>query len=125
VSFYTIYPLNYKEYLNFFHHIDLPDFTLTELLTHHEKFSLEYATTHKQTHFDDFLIRGQYPYVKSLTNDLYITKMQTLFDKIVMDDLPVFINLQTDSLDKIKRLLYFIANSPPSELSFSGLASKI
>jgi predicted AAA+ superfamily ATPase len=118
-DFYTIHPLNYKEYLNFFHQISIPDFTLEEILNNHEKISLEYANLHKELRFEDFIKRGQYPYVKKLHNDVYILKMKNLFDKIVIDDLPVFINLQTDSLDKIKRLLYFVANSTPSELSFS------
>ncbi|MDR0369887.1 MAG: AAA family ATPase [Candidatus Peribacteria bacterium] len=125
VDFYIIYPMNYSEYLSFFHQVEIPEFSLEELLKNHEKIALEYGNLHKQTRFEDFIQRGQYPYVKNLKTDLYITKIQTLFDKVVMEDLPVFINLQTDSLDKIKRLLYFVANTPPSELSFSGLASKI
>jgi predicted AAA+ superfamily ATPase len=46
-------------------------------------------------------------------------------EKVIIDDLPVFINVQTDSLDKLKRLVYFIANSTPSELSFTHLSEKI
>jgi predicted AAA+ superfamily ATPase len=117
-DFYTIYPLNYKEYLKFFHQIDIPDFSLEEMINNHEKISLQYASLHKQIRFEEFIQRGQYPYIKKLGTDTFITKVQNLFDKIVIEDLPAFINLQTDSLDKIKRLLYFIANSTPSELSF-------
>ncbi|GHV27654.1 hypothetical protein FACS1894176_09760 [Bacteroidia bacterium] len=54
-----------------------------------------------------------------------MSKFQDLMEKVIIEDLPVFINLQTDSLDKLKRLVYFIANTPPSELSFSSLATKI
>ena len=46
-------------------------------------------------------------------------------NKVILDDLPVFVNLQTDSLDKVRRLVYFIANSTPNQLSFTDLASKI
>jgi predicted AAA+ superfamily ATPase len=42
-------------------------------------------------------------------------------DKVIIEDLPVFMNLETASLDKLRRLLYFIANSTPSELSFTSL----
>lgn len=124
-DFYTIYPLNYKEYLKFFHQIDIPDFSLEEMINNHEKISLQYASLHKQIRFEEFIQRGQYPYIKKLGTDTFITKVQNLFDKIVIEDLPAFINLQTDSLDKIKRLLYFIANSTPSELSFDWLSKKV
>jgi predicted AAA+ superfamily ATPase len=48
-----------------------------------------------------------------------------LLDKIIIEDLPVFVNLQTASLDKLRKLVYFIANSTPSELSFSNLSKKV
>jgi predicted AAA+ superfamily ATPase len=56
-SFRTLHPLNYKEYLKFFHQIDVPEFTLEEILHHHEKISLDYASIHKSSRFDDFLQR--------------------------------------------------------------------
>jgi predicted AAA+ superfamily ATPase len=117
--------MNYKEYLTFFHKVELPNFTLTELLEHHENISEAYATKHKQTYFEDFLKKGQYPYIKQYEGIDYISKFQTLMEKVVIEDVPVFVNLQTDSLDKIKRLVYFIANTPPSELSFTNLSTKI
>jgi predicted AAA+ superfamily ATPase len=60
-----------------------------------------------------------------LESDTFIAKFQALFDKVILEDLPVFLNIHTTSLDKLRRLLYFIANTPPSELSFSSLARKI
>ncbi len=43
----------------------------------------------------------------------------------MLEDIPVFLNLESASLDKARRLFYFIANTTPSELSFSSLAKKI
>ena len=67
VEFYNIFPMNYKEYLKFFHNVELPEFTLEELLTNHEKISLEHFTQHKQIYFEDFIKKGQYPYIKKYT----------------------------------------------------------
>ena len=125
VEFYNIFPMTYGEYLNFFHNIKLPTFTLEEVLHNHEKISEEYATKHKQTYFEDFLTKGQYPYIKKYEGLDYVSKFQNLMEKVIIEDLPMFINVQTDSLDKLKRLVYFIANTTPSELSFTNLASKI
>jgi predicted AAA+ superfamily ATPase len=124
-SFKLVYPMNYREYLHFFHNIDIPDFSLEEILQNHEKISLEYASLHKQIRFEEFLQKGQYPYTRDLEEDSHVLKFQNLFDKIIIEDLPVFVNLQTASLDKLRRLLYFIANATPNELSFIHLAKKI
>jgi predicted AAA+ superfamily ATPase len=125
VEFYNIFPMNYREYLKFFHTIDIPAFTLEEVLQNHEQISEDYATKHKQTFFEDFIQKGQYPYIKKYEGLDYVSKFQNLMEKVILEDLPVFVNLQTDSLDKLKRLVYFIANTPPSELSFTSLAKKI
>ena len=124
-SFWTIYPMSYKEYLKFFHQVEIPDFTVEEILQNHERISSEYGHLHRQTWFQDFINRGQYPYTKDIQSFSYVLKFQNLFDKVILEDIPVFVNLQTASLDKLRRLLYFIANSTPSELSFLSLSRKI
>jgi predicted AAA+ superfamily ATPase len=125
-EFYEIHPMNYREYLKFFHNVEVPAFTIEELVKNHEKISMEYSIHgHKQIYFEDFIRRGQYPYIRQYEGDDYLLKFQALMDKVIFDDLPMFINLQTDSLDKIRRLLYFISHTSPSELSFTGLSNKI
>jgi predicted AAA+ superfamily ATPase len=63
--------------------------------------------------------------LKSYQDNSYILKFTTIINKIILEDLPTFLNLETSSLDKLSKLLYFIANSTPSEISFSYLANKI
>jgi predicted AAA+ superfamily ATPase len=125
VEFYNIYPMNYKEYLKFFHNVEIPEFTLEDILQNHEKIASEYWVKHKEIYFEDFIKKWQYPYMKQYKNFDYINKFKWLIDKVIIEDLPVFINLETVSLDKLRRLLYFIANTTPSELSFTHLAKKI
>jgi predicted AAA+ superfamily ATPase len=124
-DFYIVTPMNYSEYLKFFHQIDIPTVSFSELLVNHQKVALQYGDVHRDRYFADFLQKGQYPYIKSLEEENFIEKFQTLFDKVIIEDLPVFLNVQTTSLDKLRRLLYFISNTPPSELSFNGLSQKI
>ena len=124
-DFYAVNPMNYHEYLQFFHQINIPTFSFLELLENYDKIAVQYWYLHRETLFEDFLQKGQYPYIKNLENTTFITKFQMLFDKVIIEDLPVFMNMQTVSLDKLRRLLYFIANNPPSELSFANLGKKI
>ncbi|MGE4443920.1 MAG: ATP-binding protein [Candidatus Altimarinota bacterium] len=125
VSFYKIHTMNYKEYLKLYHNIDIPNFSLDEILTRHIEIALKYGNIHKITYFEDFIKRGQYPYLKEFDETGHIAKFQNLLDKIIIEDLPVFVNLQTTSLDKLRKLVYFIANSTPSELSFTNLSKKV
>lgn len=125
VSFYKIHTMNYKEYLKLYHNIDIPNFSLDEILKNHIEIALKYGNIHKITYFEDFIKRWQYPYLKEFDETWYIAKFQNLLDKIVIEDLPVFVNLQTTSLDKLRKLVYFIANSTPSELSFTNLSKKV
>jgi predicted AAA+ superfamily ATPase len=46
-------------------------------------------------------------------------------DRIIWEDLSYIKNFQTQSLEKISKLLYFIANTTPSELSINHLSKKI
>jgi predicted AAA+ superfamily ATPase len=124
-DFYTLHPMNYAEYLTFFHSITVPTVSFSELLEHHQDIALQYGDLHRERYFTEFLQKGQYPYTQSLEGENFVEKFQTLFDKVVIEDLPVFLNMQTTSLDKLRRLLYFISNTLPSELSFYGLAKKI
>jgi predicted AAA+ superfamily ATPase len=124
-DFYIVNPMNYSEYLKFFHNIDIPTVNFLELLANHKKIALQYGDLYRDRYFTDFLQKGQYPYIKTLEEEDFVVKFQTLFDKVIIEDLPVFLNAQTTSLDKLRRLLYFISNTPPSELSFNGLSQKI
>lgn len=125
VSFFKIHTMNYKEYLKLYHNIDIPSYSLDEILENHINIALNYGNIHKITYFEDFIKRWQYPYLKEYDFNWYIAKFQNLLDKIIIEDLPVFVNLQTTSLDKLRKLVYFIANSTPSELSFTNLSKKI
>ncbi|MDR3150114.1 MAG: hypothetical protein LBU14_00275 [Candidatus Peribacteria bacterium] len=46
-------------------------------------------------------------------------------DKVILEDLKYMKDYETQSLDKLSKLVYFIANTLPSELSINGLSQKI
>jgi predicted AAA+ superfamily ATPase len=61
----------------------------------------------------------------NLDNYGFNKRFKNLLDKIILEDIPIFLNMQTNSLDKIRKIFYFISNSTPSELSFTFLSKKI
>ena len=125
VWFYNIYPLNYSEFLRFFYNINIPTFCFDEILENHKKISFELSGTIKEKYFNEYLKFWYYPFSKWLSNNSFIQKVQILLDRIILEDLPVFLDFKTVSLDKLRRLFYFISNSTPSELSFTSLWKKI
>ena len=125
VSFYKIYTLNFKEYLKLFYKEDIPSFSLDEILKNHEKIALNYWNFYWEEKWNKFITKWQYPYWRDLDNYGFNTRFKNLLDKIILEDIPIFLNMQTNSLDKIRKIFYFIANSSPSELSFTFLSKKI
>ena len=125
VSFYKIYTLNFKEYLKLFYKEDIPSFSLDEILKNHEKIALNYWNFYWEEKWNKFIINWQYPYWSGLDNYWFNIRFKNLLDKIILEDIPIFLNMQTNSLDKIRKIFYFIANSSPSELSFTFLSKKI
>gem|GEM_PF-6347521 len=49
--------MNYKEYLKLYHNIDIPNFSLDEILKNHIEIALKYGNIHKITYFEDFIKR--------------------------------------------------------------------
>ncbi|MDR0860550.1 MAG: hypothetical protein LBO09_06335 [Candidatus Peribacteria bacterium] len=46
-------------------------------------------------------------------------------DRVLLEDLKYIRNYEIQSLSKLSKLLYFIAMTPPSELSIHSLSQKI
>jgi predicted AAA+ superfamily ATPase len=46
-------------------------------------------------------------------------------DRVLLEDLRYIRNYETQSLNKLSKLVYFIATTTPSELSVNGLSKKI
>ena len=124
-SFYDIFPLNYSEFLKLFYNIDIKSYNFEYILENHKKISFEFSSKIKDKYFKEYLDFWYYPFSKWISNNLFIQKLQILLDRIVLEDLPVFLDFKNLSLDKLRKLFYFISNSTPSELSFTSLWKKI
>ncbi len=125
VDFYNIYPLNFSEYLRYFHNINVQSFSLEDILKNHKEISWKYFTEIKEKYFKEYLNIWYYPFSKDITIQNFTKNIQILLDKIIIEDLPVFLDFKTVSIDKLRKLFYFISNSTPSELSYTNLWVKI
>lgn len=124
VDFYKIYPLNFREFLKLFYNIDIPSFSFDKIIEDHKKITLELSSNIKNIYFEQYINYWYYPFSKDIWEDSFVKKIQILLDKIIMEDLPVFLDFKNISLNKLRKLFYFISNTTPSELSFSHLWEK-
>ena len=65
-----------------------------------------------------------YPYFKN-KKEIYHNLLLNNLRKTILEDLPTFMNIQSQSLSKLEKLFYFIANNQPSELTYKSLAEKL
>lgn len=122
---YKINTLSFREYLKLKYDLDLEKVSLEELLKNHEKLSVNYSIKLKEIYFNEYLKMWAYPFWLEVDYSSFINLLQKTLDRIILEDLQYIKNYQTQSLDKISKLIYFIANTTPSELSINHLSKKI
>ncbi len=100
--------LSFREYLNISQHLNLPDYTLEEILA--GKVAFPYPDFKPVMYFKEYLRQGYYPF---FNEDEYLLRLKGVLKQIVEVDIPMFANMQISSGNKLKKLLYVIAQSVP------------
>lgn len=105
---YLMPGLSFREYLNISQKFNLPSYTLDEILAGKVKFP--YPEFKPIMHFKEYLKQGYYPF---FNEDEYLLRLRGILKQIVEVDIPMFANMQITSGNKLKKLLYVIAQSSP------------
>lgn len=121
-----LHGLSFREYLEFFHDIQLEPVTLDDILTHCEDVEHEIAKKVKPlAHFPDYLKRGYFPFSKT-EEELYLEeKLHQVINTVLESDLTYIQDYSGQSVVNMKKLLGAIAASVPFEPNISKLASKL
>lgn len=122
---YKINTFSFREYLKLKYNIDLKQISLEEIINNHENLSTLYAIKIKEIYFEEYLKIWAYPFGLDINFNSFINLLQKTLDRIILEDLQYIKNFQTSSLDKLSKMIYFIANTSPSELSINHLSKKI
>jgi len=122
---YHLKGLSYREFLEIKLDIELPSFTLKEILSDstyivnklEDKFTpLEY--------FNEYLVSGYYPFYFN-QQDNYIKELNSVINQTIDIDILSLGLVKVNFLDKLKKLLVLIAKSSPSSLNITDIASKL
>jgi predicted AAA+ superfamily ATPase len=121
---YELRGLSFREYLSLKAQISLPKLEWEQLLVDHVEMARSVTEKLKPLeHFSDYLMHGYYPYF--LENiSTYSQKLEETISLAISMDLPALHDITAGSMEKIRQLLYIIAESAPFKPNISKLSER-
>ena len=113
---YHMAGLSLREYINLVHRLELPPYTLSDILDGKVAFPMKELRPLQQ--MSAYLQAGYYPYF--LEGDYYL-RLSGVLKQVVEFDIPQFAEFNTASIQKLKKLLYMLAQSVPFKPNYSKL----
>jgi hypothetical protein len=118
---YHLTGLSFRVYLNLTLHLNLPSYSLEEIVEGKVKFP--YSEYRPLVYFKEYLKSGYYPFF--LESDDYAIRLKSVLKQVVEFDVPTFAKMNVSSSAKLKKLLYVIAQSVPFKPNFSVLEREL
>lgn len=115
VPIYEMQGLSFREYLALFHGIEVPAYTLDDILN--QKVQLPVA--HPLPLWDDYLRRGYYPFGRDAE---YEMELMQVINQTMEVDIPQFLETSATIGRKLKQLLMVVAQSVPFKPVMQKLA---
>ena len=111
-----MYGLSFREYLQLFHNISAPVFTLEEIISHKVEIP---ELKHPLPHFQSYLANGYYPFAMENGYDFRLTQ---ILNQTLESDIPQYAGMNLATGRKLKQLLMIVAKSTPFKPNFSKIA---
>ena len=122
---YKLNGMSFREFLVLEHGIEIPKYTLEEILTSHKKIATEITSEYKPLkYFQQYLKVGYFPFYNG-NEEIYYKRLIEIINMIVDIELPYLRNTDVSISNKIKQMLYVISQSVPFTPNVSSLANKI
>ena len=109
--------LSFREYLMLFHGIEVPVYSLDEILSHKSTIP---GVAHPLPLFKDYLRRGYYPFSSDAHFDI---ELRQVINQTMEVDIPQYANMNASTGRKLKKLLAVIAQSVPFKPVMDTLAT--
>jgi predicted AAA+ superfamily ATPase len=122
---YKMNNLSFREFIELKKDINLPYFSLKDILKNHIDIAFEITSKIKPFEFfEEYLKFGAYPFYFENKNNYYL-KLQESVNATIEFDLPFIFDIKPINTIKLKQLVYLICKSEPYELNITKLAQKI
>lgn len=116
---FTMQGLSFREYLQLFHHIEVPVYSFDEVLNLKAKIA---DVSHPLPLFRDFLQKGYYPFASETDFEI---RLRQVINQTMEVDIPQYANMNASTGRKLKKLMSVIAQSVPFKPVMDSLANVI
>ena len=115
--------LSFREYLRFYHGIELPGFKLEEILSNPDAICTRVCEAcHPQPLFESYLRAGYYPFYDGDVEDYY-SRIENVVNFIIDQEMTEFCGVDPANTRKLKAMLMFLCDNVPYEVNIAKLAS--
>lgn len=120
---YQMEGLSFREFLRFYHGIQLPAYSLHEILADADAICGEVKAVCKpQKLFEEYLRVGYYPFYDGDEREYY-TRIENVVQFIIEQELVQFCDINQSNTRKLKAMLLFLAGNVPYEVNIAKLAA--
>ena len=116
---YYLPGLSFREYLNLSYGMQLPAYSLEDILSH----KIEFPETRLPLPlFKEYMMKGYYPFFR---DPCYEQRLRNVIGLTVENDIPIYASMNIASTKKIRQLLYIISQSVPFKPNFTKIGQMI
>ncbi len=117
--------MSLREFILFNERIELPSFTLDQILTNHEDISAELLEKIKPLEqYANYTQYGAYPFFKESISD-YPMRLLEVINTTIESDLAKIFNIDNDKQSVLKRVLGMLCSTSPYEISKAKLSKDV
>ena len=122
---YNLHGLSFREYLNIELKLNLPKFSLEEILKEHENLAPQLLEQFKPLqHFPTYLKYGYYPfYLEGIKN--YHHKLGNVLNVVLEQDMALLESVDLVKIPKIRKLIYLLSTQVPYQPNITKLAETL
>ena len=115
---YTMQGLSFREYLEMFHHIKLPIYSLGEILDN----NVDNAIPHPLPLFRKYIRNGYYPFSRE---GAFFSRLDQIVTQTLEWDIPQYASMSVSTGRKLHRLMAIVAKSAPFKPDHSSIANAL
>ena len=116
---YTLQGLSFREYLEMFHDIKMPKYSLEEVIANKV---VDTILAHPLPLFRQYLQDGYYPFSKE---GAFRSRLDQIITQTLESDIPQYASLSVSTGRKLRRLMSIVAQSVPFKPDYSSIANAI
>ena len=117
---YRLSGLSFREYLSISKGIELPVYTLEDVLANSLEFP--YKEYRPVALFKEYMVGGYYPY---FMEPGYRLRLQAVINQILENDIRDFAGMTVSTARALKKLMYIVAQSAPFKPNYSKIAEDL